>query len=467
MLSKEENELLTRVGPGTAMGTLLRHYWIPALLSEELSGPDCTPVRVRLLGEDLVAFRDTNGTVGLIAANCPHRGASLFFGRNEECGIRCVYHGWKFDVTGQCVDMPSEPAESNFKSKIKASAYPCREAGGIVWTYMGTLAQPPELSELSELPELEFTLLPEAQVMVQNRLQYCNWVQALEGDIDQSHVGFLHSRVSSHEALTPEEAASYGSLEQYYKRVDRSPRYSLVDTDYGVMGCATRGVGGDAAYYRVSHFLMPFWTITPPGDESDPARSIRGWVPMDDETVMVFGISYHPTRPFEPRAYERLKTGSGANWVGTDHLLPASSAPGGRWRPQASRANDYFLDRELQRQGPYSGIQEFWAQDAAMQESMGAIYDRSREHLGTSDAFVIRMRDRLLRAAQSLQDQGIIPVGADTPDAYRVRGVQVVSSSAVPWPEATAPLCRIVPGVNPGGAELGLLREGATPSRYS
>jgi len=460
MLTKEENELLTRVGPETPMGNLLRHYWVPALLSEELPQPDCAPVRVRLLGEDLVAFRDTNGQVGLIAANCPHRGASLFFGRNEECGIRCVYHGWKFDTSGQCVDMPSEPTESNFKSKIKATAYPCVERGKIVWTYMGSLAEPPEL------PELEFTLVPDEQVMVQNRLQYCNWVQALEGDIDQSHVGFLHSRVSSHGELTPEEAASYQSLEQYYKRVDRSPLYSLVDTDYGVMGCATRGDGGDAAYYRVSHFLMPFWTITPPGDEPNPARSIRGWVPMDDETVMVFGISYHPARPFEPRAYERLKTGAGANWVGTDHLLPGSTAPGGRWRPQASRENDYFLDRDLQRQGPYSGIREFWAQDASVQESMGGIYDRSKEHLGTSDAFVIRMSDRLLRAARSLQDQGVTPVGAATPDAYRVRGVQVVSASAVPWPEATAPLCQVTPGVNPGGAELGLLREGAAPSRY-
>src|SRR3954452_7139411 len=137
MLSKEENELVCRVGPGTPMGEAMRRYWMPALLSEELPQPDCAPVRVRLLGEDLVAFRDTKGQIGLIAANCPHRGASLFFGRNEECGIRCVYHGWKFDTSGQCVDMPSEPAESNFKAKIKATAYRADEQGGVIFAYMG------------------------------------------------------------------------------------------------------------------------------------------------------------------------------------------------------------------------------------------------------------------------------------------------------------------------------------------
>src|SRR3982751_776688 len=187
MLTREENELLTRVGPGTPMGNLLRRYWLPAMLAEEVPTPESPPIRVRLLGEDLVAFRDTYSQVGLIAANCPHRGASLFFGRNEEGGIRCVYHGWKFDTSGQCVDMPSEPAESNFKSKIKATAYPCREQGGLIWTYMGPLAEPPGL------PELEFTLVPDEQRYISKRYQPTSFAQALEGEIDQSHVSFLHS----------------------------------------------------------------------------------------------------------------------------------------------------------------------------------------------------------------------------------------------------------------------------------
>jgi len=460
MLSKEDNELLTRVGPGTAMGDTLRQYWIPALLISELLERDGPPVRVRLVGEDLIAFRDSAGRVGMLGDHCAHRGASLFFGRNEDGGLRCVYHGWKYDVEGRCMDMPNEPPESNpstgsgqaFKDKIRHCAYPCREAGGIIWTYMGTR------TELPPFPELEYTGLPESQVMLQKRLQYCNWVQGLEGDIDQSHVGFLHSRVPEHAPFTPEEAASYKSMERYYKRIDRRPRYSMVDTEYGLMGCATRSAGGDEAYYRVTHFLMPFHTITPPGAEADPSRSIRAWVPMDDETVMVYGVSYRPTRPFEEQEYQRLKTGAGANWVGEDHLLPPTSEATGRWRPRASKQNDYFMDRELQKSGPYTGITEFWAQDAAVQESMGGIYDRSTEHLGTSDAFIIRMRRRLVDAATALRDGGIIPPGVDEPTAYRVRSVQVVSPKDVPWTDATRELIRVVPGTNPGGAALGLLR---------
>src|SRR2546421_8821889 len=156
MLSKEDNELLTRTGPGTPMGELFRRFWLPALLPSELPTPDCDPIRFRILGEDLIAWRDSNGQPGFVANNCPHRGASLFFGRNEEEGLRCVYHGWKFDVSGACVDMPNEPPDSNFKHKVKATAYSCVEHGGLIWTYMGLLAEPPAL------PELEFTLVPDA-----------------------------------------------------------------------------------------------------------------------------------------------------------------------------------------------------------------------------------------------------------------------------------------------------------------
>src|SRR5438067_6477726 len=174
MLTKEENELLCRVGPGTVMGNLMRQYWVPALLSSELPEPDCAPLRVRVLGENLIAFRDSGGQVGLLDQACPHRGASLFFGRNEEEGLRCVYHGWKYDVSGQCVDMPSEPAESNFKSKIKATAYPAHERGGMVWVYMGRQDPPPPL------PDFEWCLLPEEQRRIQwKAVRECNWVQAL------------------------------------------------------------------------------------------------------------------------------------------------------------------------------------------------------------------------------------------------------------------------------------------------
>ena len=184
MLKPEDNELITRVGPGTPMGNLMREYWVPAMLSSELPTPDSDPVRVLLLGEQLIGFRDTNGNVGRIQNNCPHRGASLFFGRNEEAGIRCVYHGWKFDVEGHCLDMPNEPAESDFKHKVKATAYPCKERGGLVWTYMGPRKEPPPL------PDLESNML-EGATATAFQLEG-NWLQILEGDIDTTHVGFLH-----------------------------------------------------------------------------------------------------------------------------------------------------------------------------------------------------------------------------------------------------------------------------------
>src|SRR5436309_7438726 len=242
MLKREENELVTRVGPETPMGNVMRRYWMPALLTSELPNPDSDPVRVRLLGEKLIAFRDTNGAVGLVAENCPHRGASLFFGRNEECGIRCVYHGWKFDASGTCIDMPNEPAESDFKTKIQAKAYPTRERGGIVWAYMGPRTDPPPL------PELEPNMLPDAEQHVGAIQRTCNWLQALEGDIDTSHLGFLHLGARDPETMEP---GTFG----YYTVKDRCPRYSVIDTDGGTMYGAYRPAAGDVNYWRIAQFL--------------------------------------------------------------------------------------------------------------------------------------------------------------------------------------------------------------------
>src|SRR5438067_1817906 len=187
MLSKEDNELLCRVGPGTPMGQFMREYWLPAFVPSELPEADSAPMRMRLLGENLIAFRVTSGKYGLIANNCPHRGASLFFGRNEEEGIRCVYHGWKFDIDGACVDMPNEPAESDFKHKVRAVAYPTLERGGVIWAYMGDPTQQPEP------PDLEWALVPAEQRYISKRLQLTNYAQAMEGGIDSSHVSFLHN----------------------------------------------------------------------------------------------------------------------------------------------------------------------------------------------------------------------------------------------------------------------------------
>src|SRR5436190_13561159 len=186
MLTQEDNEILCRIGPGTLMGNLLRRYWPPCMLSNELAEPDCPPVRVRILGEDLVAFRDTRGDVGLFVQSCPHRGASMFFGRNEEQGLRCVYHGWKFDTTGACVDMPSEPAESNFKNKVRTVAYPCRERNGIVWAYMG----PRSADNLPGLPHLEANMLGEGETDMYLLYLDNNWMQGWEGEMDTVHAAF-------------------------------------------------------------------------------------------------------------------------------------------------------------------------------------------------------------------------------------------------------------------------------------
>ena len=191
MLSQEDNELLTRVGPGTVMGSLMRQYWLPIMLSSEVPEPDCKPLRVKLLGEDLIAFRDADGRVGLVEEHCAHRGASLYFARNEHGGLRCVYHGWMYDVSGRCVDMPNEPAWSNFKDKVSITAYACRERNGLVWAYMGPRKDPPPL------PDLEFNLIPPEHVLLWKHLQESNWVQGLEGNIDSSHLSFLHARLDA------------------------------------------------------------------------------------------------------------------------------------------------------------------------------------------------------------------------------------------------------------------------------
>ncbi len=229
MLTREQNELLTRTGPGTPMGALLRRYWIPALLAEELPQPDCPPVRVKLLSERLVAFRDSAGRVGLIDEFCAHRGVSLWFGRNEDGGLRCPYHGWKYDVTGQCTEVPSEPVESGFCAKVRLASYPCIERGGIVWTYMGPPdAKPP-------LPELEWATVPPTHRYLSKRLQECNWLQAMEGGIDSSHVSVLHSFDLHHDSwLGNERSARY--------LADKSPKFEVAESDWRPADrCPARG----------------------------------------------------------------------------------------------------------------------------------------------------------------------------------------------------------------------------------
>lgn len=420
MLSKADNELVTRVGPGTPMGNLMRQYWVPAAASTELPEPDCPPVRVRLLSEDLIAFRTTSGAVGLIQDACMHRGASLFFGRNEDHGLRCVYHGWKYDLTGQCVDMPNEPEESNFKQKIRATAYPCFERGGVVWAYLGTRETPPPL------PQIEPNMRSEGEYSVGMTLRECSWLQGLEGDIDTSHLQFLHGGSTKPEDTRP------GSFE-YYGVADRAPRYEVVQTPGGTMYGAYRPAGEGRRYWRIAQFMFPFYTLIP---TELLGRSVqtRAWVPMDDEHMMFFVMSTSSQgRAVNPRGQV----------VGAANLnyKPNSTDRYGRFRLVQTKRNDYLIDRDKQRtHGSFTGIEGVAVQDAAVTESMGPIYDRAHEHLGTSDAMIVQTRRRLMDAAKALRDHGTIPPGVDEPEVYAVRSGSVFLPLDANWVEATEDL---------------------------
>jgi nitrite reductase/ring-hydroxylating ferredoxin subunit len=417
MLSREDNELLCRVGPGTPMGALMREYWIPAALSTELPEPEGSPLRVRLLGEDLIAYRTASGRVGLMQNACPHRGASLFYGRNEGEGLRCVYHGWKFDPTGRCVDLPSEPPESAYKDKVRARAYPCVERAGLVWTYMGPRTTPPPM------PNLEPTMSGDARIQIYQR--ECNWMQALEGDIDTGHTVFLH--------LGGVDAADVpaGSWARYALSA-KTPKYEVVETEFGVMYGAGRPAEADSTYWRIANFLFPFYAMVPTGVLGLEVR-VRAWVPMDDGHTLAMTISLG--QPPQPRM-------AGRQVVGPPETLPNTTDWYGRFRCVADAGNDYLIDRKAQKTTSYTGINAIFLQDQAVTESMGDIYDRTQEHLGTSDAMVIRTRKRLIDAAKALRDRGETPPGVDAPDVYETRSGGVVLPNDANWVEATKALRR-------------------------
>src|ERR1700704_2031945 len=418
MLKREDNELITRVNPGTPMGDVMRRYWMPALLSSELPQPDSDPVRVRLLGEDLVAFRDTNGQVGVLQNNCPHRGASLFFGRNEEAGLRCAYHGWKFDTAGNCVDMPNEPVESDFRTKVKAVAFPTQERGGIVWAYLGPRKEPPPL------PDLEGNMLPGATAWAYQ--QAANWFQILEGHIDTAHVSFLH-----YGGVKPEDVPP-GSFSEYQLR-ERSAHFEVIDTDGGAAYAANRPATGDQVYWRIAQYIFPSFSMAPPGVLGLGKRNACE-VPMDDNHTITYQMSVGRGRP---------GVGPSQN-VNPIQFRPTTSDWYGRFQPIVQPSNDFLIDREAQRRNEgtagFTGIQGIAMQDAAVTSSMGPIYDRRKEHLGTSDAMVIRVRRRVIAAIRAHMQNGTVPPGVDDPAAYRVRSGGVLLPEGADWVEATREL---------------------------
>ncbi len=417
MLSSEENALITRIMPGTQMGSTMRRYWIPALLAREVAEPDGPPVRVRLLGEDLLAFRDTAGRIGLVDEFCPHRRASLFFGRNEERGLRCVYHGWKFDVAGACLEMMNEPDECDFSDKVRLTAYPVHECGGIVWAYLGPAEhQPP-------LPAFAWTEVPETHLHVTKVIQECNWLQGLEGGLDTSHAPIMHRLLS--------ETSTRGGFKPSNPFVRGKAPELVVDlTDYGYQYAGIRPLGDAEMHIRTYHFVLPFHQIRPSRAESGlPLIAGHAWVPIDDETTMVYNWAYSPGAPLTET--DRLERGLGNGPV---HVDP------GTFRSHANRTNNYLLDRAIQRTESYTGIDGINVQDRAIQESMGRIVDRSKEHLGPADKAVIQAR-KLLRQAVKTTASGGTPAGTGS-SYYGLQAHEAVLPRGVDWRQRITPEMR-------------------------
>ncbi len=411
-MKADQNRLLTQTGPGTPMGVLFRRYWLPALLARELPEPDCPPVRVRLLSERLIAFRDSSGKLGLIDEFCAHRGVSLWFGRNEENGLRCPYHGWKYDAQGQCVDVPSEPAESGYCARIKLKAYPLVERGGVLWTYMG----PPE--HQPELPAYEWASVPAAHLHVSKRIQQCNYLQAMEGGLDSFHSTFLHRMSVGDDPLLKRDPKSAALL-----KADPHPVFVPLESPGGLYIATRRNAGENRYYWRVTQWLMPCFNLFPPY-EGNPYGG-HAWVPIDDENTWTFSIDYHPERPLTREEIAAMEAGKGIHV----RIMPGSFVP------VANRDNDYLMDRVAQKERrTFCGVTGIGEQDAAVQESMGAIEDRTRENLVGTDNGIILTRQRLAKAAAAVQN-GLEPPGRD-PASQRVRAFSSVLDRAAPLQSA-------------------------------
>jgi phthalate 4,5-dioxygenase len=395
MLSPNDNERLVHVGRGTPAGELFRRYWQPACLSSELPEPDGPPIRVRLLGEDLIAFRDTNNRVALVDAYCPHRRAPLFFGRNEECGIRCVYHGWKFDVDGNCVDLPSEPETSPMKTTITLPSYPVTEKAGIVWAYLGPREKMPAP------PDYEWTRAPGTHCHISKTYEACNYLQALEGGLDTAHSSFLHN-------------LKLGDTSQLRLR-DRAPRLEVERTDYGYYYVSTRQAGADGTYVRLYHYVMPFQQMRGgvqgfSGRNEVPQLDGHLWVPIDDVQTNVYNWQYSadPEVAISDEQFEAHERHGGR---GKEDLIPGS------FMLKRNLSNDFLIDREVQRTRSYTGIDGVNTQDFAIQQGMGPIVDRSKEYLGSTDRAIVTLRRMLLEATAAVE-RGETPPGTE-PETHR------------------------------------------------
>ena len=392
------------------MGNLFRRYWIPCALSEELPEPDGAPVRVRLLGEDLIAYRDTSGKIGLVSAFCPHRRAPMFFGRNEEGGVRCVYHGWKFDRAGTCVDMPSEPPDSLFKTKVTIEAYPTWEGGGLVWAYLGPAElQPPP-------PDHELVRAPASNRYVSKTFQDCNFLQALEGGIDPTHATIMHN-------MSIGDRSFLSDFDTLVAAMD------IEVTDYGFTYAGIRK-HPDFDWIRAYHWILPSYHMRGqlgglfqrPGQQ----HTINGhiWIPQDDEHTWVFSFMYtaDPSEPIVGGYDAETRMGRGAN-LGPDY------------KPKRNRSNDYLIDRHVQKTQTFTGIEGINTQDFALQEGMGPILDRTKEHVGSTDRAIILLRQIFFEQLKLMEAGGQLK--ATDPASYRkIRAVDRLVPKDRPWKES-------------------------------
>lgn len=426
MLSQEDNELITRVGPGTPLGNLFRRYWIPACLSEELK-PGGAPLPVKLLGERLVAYRNKEGKIGLLGEFCPHRGTSLTLARNDDCGLACIYHGWAFDTDGSCTNMPSEPDFSRFKEKIKALSYPVCETGGIAWTYMG------EPERMPAPPKFIWTSLPESHRMVAKVYQECNYLQIWENEIDYMHAAFAHLALKEQDMKEGALSTELGINPSHPLVTSRNPLLSVQPTTYGFrnmfVGQADTSENADQ-FILDAPILMPSFAFTPRVKEED--HLFHAYVPIDDTTTWSYDVHFTLDRPLNHDTQMERR----GLWVDENY------------KKIYNRDNNYKQDRSLMESGNFSGILGISNQDHAVTESMGPIVDRSKEHLGTSDVGVIALRRMVLKSIKLLQ-KGEIPPGLDPGiPTERIYSEGVIAPPGVPWKEA----CPLDPVFEPSKA---------------
>ena len=399
MVTREENDLLCRVEGDAPMGGIMRRHWLPACLSEEVAHADGPPVRTRMLGEDLVVFRDSKGRLGVLGEYCTHRQASLAFGRNEECGLRCLYHGWKFDVEGNVMDMACEPEGGRLMPNRKQKSYPARESGGFVWTYMG----PGETMREFEPPN--WAPSPTTRISIVKMHTACNWAQVLEGSIDSAHSSSLHS--TNMPSMEVDSAKARGEI---WPRpsTDKAPRMQFQSTSFGFRYAAIRKPIQNASthdYVRVTLFVAPFTVIIPPNDQYRLAQML---FPIDDENTMFYWVAWHETKGIDQDSWRKFCAAE----IGVD--LDKN------YRKIRTLGNRFLQDRDAMARGDFTGIKGIPAQDMAMWESMGRIVDRSQDNLGASDIAVIQFRRQMIAAAKTFRDGGPA-IGTVEPVVPRVK----------------------------------------------